>query len=160
MSGELKKDGTLELEITRDFFYPRELVFEAWSNKEHLYKWMGPTPQINLALAEVDFREGGRYRFGLEEKDCSANTSYVQGEYVEITPPEKLVFTWIWEPPLEEAYIETLVTVRFYEIENGTKVVLLHQRLMNQESCERHRSGWSGTLDKMAVFLPNAEPKK
>jgi uncharacterized protein YndB with AHSA1/START domain len=155
MSAELKKDGTLELTITREFSFSRELVFEAWTKKKHLQKWMGPTPQINLSLAEVDFKEGGTYRFGFEEKDCSDKTSYVHGKYLEITLPEKLVFTWVWEPPLEEANVETLVTVEFSETEKGTKVVLIHQRLMDEASCERHRSGWNGTLDKMANFLPN-----
>lgn len=156
MSAELKKDGTLELKVTREFPFPRGLVFEAWTKKEHLQKWMGPTPQINLSLAEVDFKEGGTYRFGFEEKDCLESTCYVHGEYLEITPHEKLVFSWIWEPPLDEANIETLVTVEFSDTEKGTKVVLTHQRLMNEESCERHCSGWNGTLDKMANFLPNA----
>lgn len=156
MTAELKKDGTLELEITREFSFPRRLVFDAWTKKEHLRKWMGPTPQINLALADVDFKEGGIYRFGFDEKECSDSTSYVHGEYLEIIPPSKLVFTWIWEAPLEEANIETLVTVKFSETEKGTKVVLIHQRFMNEDSCERHRSGWNGTLDKMEKFLPNA----
>ena len=53
MTAELKKDGTLELEIRREFSFPRELVFDAWVKPEHLYKWMGPTDEIKMENIEV-----------------------------------------------------------------------------------------------------------
>lgn len=153
MSTELKKGGTLELEICREFPFPRDMVFDAWTNKDHLSKWMGPTPEITLALTEVNARKGGSYRFGFGEKDCSDGISYVHGEYLEISRPDKLVFTWICEPPLEEAGIETLVTVEFFETETGTEVVLKHQRFATEDACEKHRFGWEGTFTKQLRYF-------
>ncbi len=144
----------MELKIRREFPFPRELVFEAWVNKEHLAKWMGPTPDINLVLTEVNTKEGGAYRFGFQEKGCSDDPSYVHGEYIEINHPEKLVFTWIWEDPLPEAGVETLVTVEFFETESGTEIFLTHQKFMDEESCEKHNHGWNGTFDKLESKLP------
>ncbi len=154
MSAELKNDGTLELKMRREFPFPRELVFDAWLNEEHLAKWMGPTPDINLILTEVNAKEGGAYRFGFQEKGCSDDPSYVHGKYIEINHPKKLVFTWIWEPPLPEAGIETLVTVKFLETETGTEILLTHQKFMDEESLERHDQGWCGTFDKLENRLP------
>ncbi len=154
MTAEFKKDGTLELKIRREFSFPRELVFEAWLNKDHLARWMGPTPDINLVFTEVDAREGGTYRLGFQEKGCSDSTSYVHGEYLEIIRPEKLVFTWIWEEPLPEAGVETRVTVEFFETETGTEILLTHQKFMDEDSLERHNQGWCGTFDKLENRLP------
>lgn len=153
MSAELKQDGTLELTIRRKFPFPKDMVFEAWLKKEHLAKWMGPTPDINLNLTEIDPQNGGKYRFGFEERGCSDNTSYVHGEFLEILKPERLVFSWIWEEPLPEAGVYTLVTVDFTEVSEGTEITLLHQKFMDEESCERHRDGWAGTLDKMECYF-------
>ena len=153
MNAKLKTDGTIELEVRREFPFPRELVFDAWTNKEHLSKWMGPTPDINLTLTEVDAQKGGSYRFGFDEKGCSDDISYVHGEYLEIIRPEKLVFTWIWEAPPEEECVETLVTVEFFETQTGTEVVLTHQRFATDESRDKHLWGWEGTFDKQLRYF-------
>jgi len=153
MIAELKKDGTLELTIKRTLPFPRELVFEAWLKKEHLLKWMGPTQDINLGFIEVDPQPEGRYRFGFDDKNCLDQRSFVHGEYLKITSPSQLVFTWIWEEPLPEAGVVTLVTVDFLEVDNGTEMTLTHQKFMDQESCEKHRAGWTGTLDKLQQLL-------
>lgn len=153
MIAELKKDGTLELQIKRTLPFPRELVFDAWLKKEHLLKWMGPTQDINLGFIEIDPLPEGKYRFGFDDKNCLDERSFVHGEYLKITPPSQLVFTWIWESPLPEAGVVTLVTVDFHETEDGTEMVLTHQKFMDDESCEKHRMGWSGTLDKLQLLL-------
>lgn len=147
MNAELKKDGTLELKIRREFSFPKELVFDAWIKIEHLYKWMGPTDEISVENIEADVREGGSYRMTFRQPDGVGDTVY--GVYRTIKRPEKLVFTWIWEPPTPGADVETLVTVDFIETSSGTKVTLHHQKFVSQEICDRHQWGWNGTLDKL-----------
>lgn len=153
MIAELKQDGTLELEIKRTLPFPRELVFEAWLKKEHLLKWMGPTQNINLGFIEVDPQPEGRYRFGFDDDDNLDQRVFVHGEFLKISPPSQLVFSWIWEEPLPEAGVTSLVTVDFREVDEGTEMILTHQKFMDQESCERHRAGWAGTLDKLHQLL-------
>ncbi len=153
MTAELTKEGTLELTIKRTLPFPRELVFDAWLNKEHLLKWMGPTQDINLGFIEVDPSREGHYRFGFDDKNCADQRSFVHGKYLKITAPSQLVFTWIWEEPLPEAGVVTLVTVDFIEVENGTEMTLTHQKFTDHESCEKHRAGWTGTLDKLHQLL-------
>lgn len=155
MTAELKKDGTLEFQIRRQLPFPRELVFETWLQKEHLMKWMGPTKEITLGFIQIDPQPGGKYRLGFDEQGRPEERNYVHGEYLIIEHPEKLVFTWIWEPPLPEAGTVTIVTVEFHEIENGTEMILTHRKFLDKASCEKHRVGWSGTLDKMEAYLQN-----
>lgn len=159
MIADLKKDGTLKLEIRREFPFPRDLVFETWVNKEHLHRWMGPTEDITMAIVEVDAREGGSYRLGFQEH--GEPVKIVHGVYQAINRPEKLVFTWIWEPPMPDAGIETLVTVEFIETSKGTEILLKHERFASKEVCELHYQGWSGTFDKLENRLPQiATPGK
>ena len=95
-----------EILMTREFNAPRELVFEAHSKCEHLDRWWGPR-KYSLAVCEMDFRPGGNYRFvhrgpdGVEEHGFS-------GEYREIVPPERIVWTFEWEGMPGHISVETL----------------------------------------------------
>ncbi len=153
MTAELKQDGSLELQIKRTLPFSRELVFSAWLQEEHLVRWMGPSEAINLGLVEIDPQSTGKYRFGFDDKDNPEQRAYVHGEYLAVERPERLVFTWIWEAPLPDAEVVTVVTVEFSEVERGTEMILTHQKFMDETSCERHQSGWQGTLDKMESYL-------
>lgn len=144
-------EKTVELLIEREFPFPRQMVYEAWTQQEHLLKWMGPAPEVSLASADMDVREGGKYRLGFQETE--EKISYVAGEYLSVKPPEKLVFTWTWEQPANHPGIETLVTITFTETADGTKVILRHQRFTSNEMCDHHRDGWNGTLDKLSNFF-------
>ena len=92
------------LEVRRTVAASRETVFQAWTDPEMLKKWWRVDAGWSTPIAEVDLRVGGAYR--------------------EVTPPEKLVFTWIWEGP--EAAEETLVTVEFLDQGDHTEVILTH----------------------------------
>ena len=116
---------------------------------------MGPTQAIEAKHIEIDFREGGAYRFGFVEE--GEPVKYVRGVYHTIQPPEKLVFSWTWDEPQIDAGTETLVTVEFTEIANGTEVVLKHERFASREACELHKWGWEGTFDKLVTHLPGAQ---
>jgi uncharacterized protein YndB with AHSA1/START domain len=51
-----------ELKITREFQAPRELVWEAWTNPEHLVHWWGP-PGSTYTIHEMNVKTGGLWRF-------------------------------------------------------------------------------------------------
>ena len=80
-----------EVVITRTFDAPARLVFEAWSKPEHVMKWFGPKGWP-LTLCEMDFRVGGRYRFAMTGPSGEQNTPF-GGEYLEIVPNRKIVFS-------------------------------------------------------------------
>jgi uncharacterized protein YndB with AHSA1/START domain len=137
---------TTSLHLTKLIRARRERVFEAWTNPELIKQWMGPG-DITVPAAQVELKVGGRYRM---EMDNAGKQLAVYGEYVEIVPNRKLVFTWGWEGPNR---CETLVTVRFEDKDGGTEVTLLHERFANADDMGRHEHGWTGSLAKLATVV-------
>ena len=135
-------DPATFLNITRTFAAPRDKVYAAWTEPEHLKQWWGPEGFVSPD-AEIDLRVGGRYRAGMRAPDGTEMA--VVGEYTEIAAPERLVFTWAWDPPMG-APEETLVTVEFRDLGDMTEVALTHERFLSVESRDQHHHGWTSTF--------------
>lgn len=95
-----------EIVMTRVFDASRELVFEAHSKCEHLANWWGPR-KYTLAVCEMDFRPGGAYRFVHRGPDGVEEHGF-RGEYREIVPPERIVWTFEWEGMPGHVSVDTL----------------------------------------------------
>jgi uncharacterized protein YndB with AHSA1/START domain len=84
-----------EIRLTRLFNAPRELVFEAMSKPEHVKQWWGRLGEgYSVPVCEIDLRVGGKWRFVNRHPQGEA---CFYGEYREIDPPGRLVFTEIFE---------------------------------------------------------------
>lgn len=83
-----------EIAITRVFDAPRRLVFEAYTNPEHLPHWMLGPSGWTMPVCEIDLRPGGAYRFVWRRSDSTEME--ISGVYQEIAPPERLVTTESW----------------------------------------------------------------
>lgn len=140
----------LSLSLRRTFAAPRERVFAAWTDPAQLAQWFGPVG-YQAEVLEVDLRVGGRYRIGFRPESASETESHVSGEFLEVTPPARLRYTWVWEE--QEGFPNTIVTVEFHDKGNETEVALSHERFPNAEECERHRQGWTSTLTKLPQLL-------
>jgi uncharacterized protein YndB with AHSA1/START domain len=137
------------LRITRTFPVPRERVFQAWTEPQALARWFAPTGDYRTTIFELDLRPGGRYRIEMLQGE---KPHEVAGRYVEIRPPERLVFTWKWEN--EPAHVEeTIVTLDFFDRGGSTELVLTHDRFENPASRDEHDKGWAGCLGRLADFL-------
>lgn len=79
-----------EIEMTRLFDAPRELVFEALTNPEHVPNWFGPRGW-SVPVCEIDLRPGGMWRYVLRGPD--GEEMGMSGVYREIAAPERLVST-------------------------------------------------------------------
>lgn len=143
------------LQIRRVFQASRQQVFAAWSKPDLLKQWFRPGEGFSVAFAEVDLRVGGKYRLGLLPPD-EAQVIAVSGEYREIKPPEKLVFTWAWESDEPEAE-DTLVTVEFFDRGGHTELVLTHERFPNPDVRDQHIAGWEGCLSGLIDFFDQKE---
>jgi uncharacterized protein YndB with AHSA1/START domain len=102
----------LEIVMTREFQAPRRLVYEAFTRPDHLKRWWGPR-YLELSVCEVDLREGGSWRFVQRAPD--GQEFGFRGVYQEIAPPERLVYTFIFEPMPEHDAVVTIV----FEERNG-----------------------------------------
>jgi len=141
----------LTLQIRRTFQVPRERVFLAWTDPDRLKQWWGLHSGFAIAVAEYDVREGGGYRLGLNPPGQD-RPLICRGVYREIRPPERLVFTWSWEPPVPDIG-ETLVVVEFIELGTSTELVITHEPFPSKESRSQHEYGWAGSLSQLERYL-------
>jgi uncharacterized protein YndB with AHSA1/START domain len=141
-----------ELRLERTFAARRADVFAAWTEPEVLRRWWASQPGWRGADAVVDLRVGGRYRLAMADPESGA-VHAVGGEYLEVAPPERLVYTWTWEgdPPEMRGSAGSLVTVDFLERDDATAVVLTHSGLADEHVRDLHVGGWSGCLDNLEM---------
>jgi len=119
----------------------REELFEAFSNPDIMSKWFYPGDDMWVDVAN-EFHVGGTYTLKMHASNGDIYTHV--GEYKEIVPPEKLVFTW------NSDFVQnTIVTVSFSEMESGTEVTITHDLLPSGEMTENHRKGWGGCLNRL-----------
>lgn len=135
------------LRLEQTFAARREDVFDAWTNPEVLRRWWAAGPDWGTPAAEVDLREGGRYRLSMHNPE-SDETHTVGGEYREVRRPERLVYTWAWEGESPEPS-ETVVTVEFSDRDGVTDVVLIHEGFSSDESRGAHEHGWNAVFENL-----------
>jgi uncharacterized protein YndB with AHSA1/START domain len=137
------------LEIKRVINAPRERVYAAWTDPEQLKQWFGPE-NVRTRVVIADVRVGGEFRWDLTDPDGEEMT--MRGEFRELQPGKKIVFTWKWEDDeVWENHI-SVVTVELADREGGTELRLIHERLPNEQSRDGHTRGWNSALDKLEKF--------
>jgi uncharacterized protein YndB with AHSA1/START domain len=139
------------LKMERRFEASPEAVFDAWTNPEVLRRWWAAAPGWETPSAEVDLRAGGRYRLTMRDPDAGAEHT-VGGQYVEVRRPDRLSYTWAWEPEPggPDMGPPSRVTVDFVADGDGTRVELTHSELATAESRAQHEHGWNACLDNLA----------
>ena len=96
-----------EIRLTRLFDAPRQLVFEAMSKPEHVKRWWGCLGEgYSVPVCEIDFRPGGKWRFVNRHPQGEAA---FYGEYLDIAPPDRMVFTEIFEPYPDAVSVVTAI---------------------------------------------------
>jgi uncharacterized protein YndB with AHSA1/START domain len=106
-----------EIRLTRLFDAPRRLVFEAMTKPEHVRRWWGQLGEgYSVPECEIDLRVGGKWRFVNRHPKGEAA---LYGEYREIVPPSRLVFTEIYEPYPDGV---SVVTAEFTEEGGKTRL--------------------------------------
>lgn len=138
-------------EVRRHLAASPESVFAAFARAEVVAQWLTPAPDVKLTVLELEFREGGRYRFAYDTPD--GQRMLVGGEYRNIEAPTRLVFSWLIEPPDVHAGIESQVTVSITPSAAGSDLVLLHERFDRADANARHAQGWAGALDQLQQLL-------
>jgi uncharacterized protein YndB with AHSA1/START domain len=126
-------------------------IWAAITRPEQMLQWWGPDAGPTLK-AEADVRPGGR--FSVVFRLLNGDEHNPTGVYREVVSEKKLVFTWEW-PEMPER--ESLVTFLLEPFDGGVELTLIHEQLPDEEARESHEKGWSGLLDKLLVFLGDAE---
>jgi len=139
----------LTLRLDRVLPAPRQLVFRACTEPDELAQWWGPhgftTPEVDL-----DLRVGGGYRFGMQPPD--GELFHLSGEFREIEPPARLVYTFRWEEPDPEDR-ETLVTMTLQDRGDSTEVALVQSGFATEARRSLHVDGWTDCLERLQDLL-------
>lgn len=138
------------LRLARTYDVSRELVYRAWTEPARFAQWFG-MPGIDVPEVEMDLRPGGRYRITMRKLPGGA-PFYLEGEYREVKPPARIVFTWAWNGEGMKPDHST-VTVEFREVAGGTEVVVLHEGLEAGRARDGHDRGWSASAARLADAL-------
>jgi uncharacterized protein YndB with AHSA1/START domain len=106
---EVTTPSECDIVLTRLFSAPRALVFEAMTRPEHIRRWWGNLGDgYSVPVCEVDLRVGGRWRFVNRHPQGEAA---FHGVYRDIAPPDRLVFTEIFEAfPDAESVVSAVFT--------------------------------------------------
>jgi len=136
--------------LTRVFDAPVNLVWRAWTESEHLSKWSAP-PGYTIVKAEGDLRVGGRWRCCM--RDSEGREHWLGGVYRAIVPHKLLSMTHAWDDDSGKPGHETVVTVRFEDLGNRTKITLEQTGFDSMQSRDGHHEGWSQCLDLLEQHL-------
>jgi glutathione S-transferase len=144
-----KAADKVSLEIKRFIKAPCDRVYAAWTDPVQLREWFGPESVRTRSLS-VDARVGGKYRWEIVNQD--GEEMAVFGEYRELVPGRKIVFSWRWDDDEAWSNQSSLVTVELSDCDGGTELRLVHEQLPSTESRDRHTGGWNSLLDQLERF--------
>ena len=143
-----------EFIITHVFTAPRELVWQAWTDPNHLAQWWGPRNFTN-PVCELDLRPGGAINVVMR---APHGVDYpMGGGYREIVAPEKLVFTTGALDEKGKMLFEFLHTATFTEQKGKTTVTLQSRVIMTTAGAGKYiggfEAGMTQSLERLASLL-------
>ena len=156
--------------ITRTFDAPRELVWRAWTEREHLMRWFGPKG-TTISHAALDLRPGGTFHYAM--RSAGGGEMWGKWTFREIVAPKKLVLISSFSdangslapaPMIDNWPLETLSTTTFEE-QNGKTTITLRWIPLNatESQCQTFakmrdsmQQGWGGTFERLAAYLKNS----
>ena len=126
-----------------------ETVWEFLVDPEKATRWMGQK-------CSFDPRPGGEYR-------CDVIPGHTaRGEFVELDPPRRLVFTWGWEPGEDgepRAAGSSTIEIELVPEGDGTLLRFTHGDLPSAEAADSHSKGWDHYLERLRVAAPGGDPE-
>jgi len=115
-----------EIQITREFDAPREIVFKAMTDPALLAKWWGPR-RYKTVVDQLDVRPGGKWR--MRNVGADGGEHAFRGEFREVTPPERIVWTFEYEPVAGHISVETMTLTE----REGRTLLVAHDRFASKE---------------------------
>jgi len=138
-------NGPEALEVSVHIAARPDVVFPYFTDPDRYVRWMGTDATIEPA-------PGGTYRVFIRD---GVETS---GEFLEIDPPKRVVFTWGWHGDPAVPPGSTRVEITFEEEDTGTRVRLRHHGLPDQDQRDQHGAGWRLYLGRLAAWEAGTDP--
>lgn len=145
-----------ELKMTRTFDAPREMVFNAWTDKKQIAKWFGPKG-FTTTVSEHDARPGGLSRIDMHAPDGTVYPG--KAIFREVVRPERIVMTSYALKDGKEV-LETLITATFEEKNRKTTMTVHVKVVKAAPEAEPYTAGmeegWKQTLDKLEEVIKSS----
>lgn len=155
--------------LTRDFDAPMQLVYEAWTQENHLCKWQVPSADVICEYQFADIRTGGSALHKMIMPN--GKEMWLLTKYQELSPYDTITFFQylsnehgeIISPPMPNWPKEIRATIRLSE-ENGVTHMQFFWQPMNptkeeaeawEASRSQHGKGWGGSFELLAGYLAN-----
>ena len=132
---------------------PRELVFEAWTNPEHLAKWYGPDG-FTTTTKEMYLQPGGVWTFTMHGPDGRDYPNRIL--FIEVVKPEKLVYKHSGDDDTEPVNFHVTVT---FEAQGNTTLLTMRSTFESAADLKRVNDeygaieGAKQTVERLARFL-------
>ena len=141
-----------EIELTREFDAPRQLVFEAMLDPALIPQWWGPR-RYTTEVDKMDVRVGGTWRF--VNRAADGGEHWFHGEYREIVPPERVVQTFEYEPLAGHFSVDTMT---LEDLGDGRTLMRVRSRFSSKEDRDGMlqsgaESGARETYERLAEIL-------
>jgi uncharacterized protein YndB with AHSA1/START domain len=135
------------VEVERRIGAPPETVFSYFTDPVRYRLWQGVD-------AELDPRPGGIFRVAM----TGQSQQIVQGQYLEVDAPRRIVFTWGYEGNTGLFPGESTVEVTLHPDGDGTLLRIRHRGLPSGVACEFHEWGWDLSLDRLVAVADGRDP--
>ncbi len=166
-SQQSQQDTGREFTIMRVFDAPREMVWKAFTEPQHMKEWWGPKGSTIVA-SKMDLRVGGSYHGAM--RDPSGHVIWAKFIYREIIAPDRLVWHsfsdeagGLTRHPMSPTWpLELLTTLTFEDAPAGKTKLTLRWLPINASEDEHKtfeaahdsmRQGWGGSFDQLAAYL-------
>lgn len=136
----------------KEFSVPVERLYAAWTTPEDLKQWWKPS-ENHLTNVELDNKEGGHIKYEFDNKE-GQHVVTITGQYKEVKPNEKLVYTWNWDIAsgnVKES--DHQLTIEFSAEGSGSKLTVLQENFENGEAVKPHEEGWEKALNDLSDYL-------
>ncbi|MEQ9297166.1 MAG: SRPBCC domain-containing protein [Cyclobacteriaceae bacterium] len=139
------------LTLERTFNAPIQLVWDAWTQPDHIAKWWGPKGMETEVKAH-DFRVGGRWEFVMQMPD--GNLFVTEGEYQKIEEGQKIVTTADFKPMTEGVTLHVELS-KEGDDKTHFKFSVVHE---TEEYCKQQEemgfyNGWGSTFDRLGEYV-------
>lgn len=128
---------------------PPERVYRAFTEPDEVTAWWGVPGAYETTDAEIDLRVGGSYRFS--GTSARSGTFEVRGEYRELDPPRRLVYTWT--PGWDDGADRSVVAITLEERDGGTVLTLEHTGFRTASARDEHDQGWPAVMAALRTHV-------
>ena len=143
----------MRIHLVRFVPAPPDVVWNALTDPAAMAKWWGPEGFVCPSV-DWDPQPGNAFRIAMQPPQ--GELFHLRGEFREVTAPNRLVFSFVWDPPDPDDR-ETVAALALERLgEAGTELELHQGWFATEERRALHEEGWADSLNRLAAVLREA----